>query len=276
MKKPLKILFIISFFPAFYILIRSSNAYFDGIGVFLQVKHGWRAFTDSIILWSWVMTVIPVLPVCLIYQIGYIGAAHNKGISIKNEFKPFATIIAIMIIVFIMTIFPLFILVPLGFVACRIVLFHNNTDKEPSVLAYADETIEYQNPVTGASTRILALYTTATVQIIDAVNNKLLIGTTLGHADEGNEEFRQIKSNHFVQAAFPMKGGRRLITFYKTDPAVTSAVLILNAEGEAFCSLTKPTETGLDMPEYTQGKKTSYKIIKTAPLTAQATITQKE
>ncbi|MCR5817031.1 MAG: hypothetical protein K6F91_09125 [Ruminococcus sp.] len=222
------------------------------------------------------MTIIPVLPVCLLYQIGYTRAAHNKGISIKNEFKLLAVIIALMITWFIIGIFPLFIRVPLGFVACGIVLFYNKTDKEPSVLAYADETIEYQNPATGASTRILALYTTATVQIIDAVNNKLLIGMTLGHADENNEEFRQIKSDHFVQAAFPMKGGRRLITFYKTDPAITSAAVILNAEGEAFCSLTKPTETGLDMPEYTQDKKTSYKSIKAAPLTAQATLTQKE
>ena len=104
MKTPLKVLFVISFFPAFYILIRSSDAYFNGIGVFLQVKHGWRAFTDSIFLLSWVMTVIPVLPVCLIYQIGFISAAYEKGISIKNEFKPLAVIIALMITLFIMAI----------------------------------------------------------------------------------------------------------------------------------------------------------------------------
>lgn len=85
-KKAAKITFFVSFVPYIIGLLVSISSIFFGVDFFGKV-YGWNAFAFTALVYlAFFSTMIPILPICLLYEIGYIvyrkfGPFDKKGLK---------------------------------------------------------------------------------------------------------------------------------------------------------------------------------------------------
>ena len=86
--KVLKIILIISSLPFIGLLLIGIYSMFFGFTFFFSTSYGIEAFLGSIFIIGWLLCIIPVLPICLIYQIFYLIrhlVKKNKQKNIEYE-----------------------------------------------------------------------------------------------------------------------------------------------------------------------------------------------
>ena len=77
------ILFILSFLPAILCFYWSIDAGINGTGngMLFPVRHGWEAFSETLVITSFLLTVFPAIPVAVIIQVKFI----KRAISIRKN-----------------------------------------------------------------------------------------------------------------------------------------------------------------------------------------------
>lgn len=81
-QKVAKILFLISFLPWIFVPVNGILGAIFGVGFFFNTCYGWDGFFLGVLGALFGMTLVPVLPVCLVYQICYI--IRNKVPAVKK------------------------------------------------------------------------------------------------------------------------------------------------------------------------------------------------
>ncbi|MBR5684467.1 MAG: hypothetical protein IKW96_14530 [Ruminococcus sp.] len=81
----LVLLFILSFLPAALCIYWSADAGINGTGgsMIFREKHGWEAFSETLFISSFLMTVFPVIPMAVIVQVKFI----KRIISIRKHYR---------------------------------------------------------------------------------------------------------------------------------------------------------------------------------------------
>lgn len=67
-----KVVNILSFVPIILIIISSFNSFGEGFSIFFGMVYGTDAFEYSMIVMIGLLIIIPILPMCLIYQIMFL------------------------------------------------------------------------------------------------------------------------------------------------------------------------------------------------------------
>lgn len=80
--KVAKILFLLSFLPWIFIPVNGILGAIFGVGFFFSTCYGWDGFLLGVLGALLGMTLIPILPVCLVYEICYI--VRNKVPVVKK------------------------------------------------------------------------------------------------------------------------------------------------------------------------------------------------
>lgn len=77
------ILFILSFLPAILCFYWSIDAGINGTGngMLFPVRHGWEAFSETLVITTFLLTVFPAIPVAVIIQVKFI----KRAISIRKN-----------------------------------------------------------------------------------------------------------------------------------------------------------------------------------------------
>jgi len=85
-KQRAKIVLWISLLPYVVLIVMGIWHAFFGFTFFSATYYGWEGFINSIFILGWACCVIyPVLPVCLIYQMGYLVYTVIKKRKMKKE-----------------------------------------------------------------------------------------------------------------------------------------------------------------------------------------------
>ncbi len=214
--KAAKIIFIISFLPAAAILLYAFYGLFFDVEVLFGYESGTTAFRDVILLFGLVFTCyIPVLPICLVYQIIYILRLRlcNKKPQMAGVGKMFAvTGIAAAVIIGIAA-FPT--------IRYYVQDYAENSAAQKMYYKYCDERIDYNTNVQQCGGVMGIKGQEHNCIMVD--HDRHRIGfiacdrpeyheIMLTDAAENTAEAERIKSEYYVQSVFPLEKGR-LITF---------------------------------------------------------------
>ena len=240
LSKILKIIFIISFLPAAGILLYAVYAIFFEVPILFGYGSGLRAFKDVIIVYTAALCIVPVLPVCLVYQLVYLlkkKSPHFEGMSGKKFFAIFGTASAVVIAA---ALFPMIRYdVSSLFEKRAAASMYRRCDEK---IDYNTHT-EYMGGVFGIKEQHYACI------MVD--NGRHIVGFIPGdlpgndyyeiklkNRTKNTAEFDRIGSEYYVQSIFPLEHGR-LITFYseKKVSHLTAAVIIEYDDGSAYYSL---------------------------------------
>ena len=87
-EKTLKILLYVSFLPYIFILVISIWSIFNGFTFMVGTTYGFKAFYESAIIYGFILcTEIPIIPICVFYEIFYLlrYIMNKKNKKIKEN-----------------------------------------------------------------------------------------------------------------------------------------------------------------------------------------------
>ena len=267
-----KILFYISFAPAALLLISSVISIWNGFPFLFSVDYGWDAFSGNIIIGVYAFfCIIPIFPVCMIYQTAYILREKVKAIKNISPAKFFGVIGAMTAAVIIIALFP-----EIKFRIDRAA----DSYFAQQMYKNADEKIDYHknniyvDGVFGIKEQknscVLIDYDEQTLGILTAEDIIGYFEIKMIPSTEGSYEAVKIKSEYFVQDIIPLKNGGRLVTFCRDSSYshFTSAAIlefgdgnILYADNITEKNSDSPLFTGLSWSEYYVGDDLKYSDI---------------
>ena len=75
----LVLLFILSFLPVILCFYWAIDAGINGTGngMLFPVRYGWRAFSETLVISSFLLTVFPAIPMAVIVQVKFIRRIIN-------------------------------------------------------------------------------------------------------------------------------------------------------------------------------------------------------
>lgn len=238
-QKAPKIIFILSFIPYLLVLISGIAAAIFGAGFFFTNYYGWDGFVLGVIISAMGMTtVIPIIPVCLIYQIAYILRHKIKAlgkISIKKYAAVFGVIIAVVAGAILLDTFSYDIRAA----------FKKSQAKE--MLSRAEERIEYDthdyvlDGVFGIEDvvhdTVLIDYDTFEVALLYEAGYDDYWSVKLEKTSPDSDVIRHIGEDYYVQAEIPLSApGKRLIGFAESgiNRHRTAAFILEMADGSVY------------------------------------------
>ncbi len=264
-KKIPKILFILSLIPYFLILIIGIISSFIGVSFFGEV-YGLGAFFLSIYSMIINFTMIPILPICLLYQIFYImrkRIKYFKNINIKKYIKV-SIVIGVTIII---------ILVTHTFSSEIKTYFLKK--KAENMIENSEEKIPYNKNEVYLDgifdipeiryDHILVDYDKLEIGVI--INNYLdeFWKVKLKKIKKNSKEYEHIVNDYFVQAEISLNSkGKKLISFYEGEyKCYTIAFLLIYEDGTIYYADNIlednfPRFTGLCFSEYSVSEGVKY------------------
>ncbi|MDE7363857.1 MAG: hypothetical protein K2N27_03060 [Ruminococcus sp.] len=84
-KKIPKIILILSFAPYVFVLLFSMYSAICGFTFFESTSYGFEAFTDSIVVISYLLCCYHIIPPCLIYQLVYLAVFVMKKRNVSKQ-----------------------------------------------------------------------------------------------------------------------------------------------------------------------------------------------
>ena len=237
MKKAGKILYILSFLPASALLVIAVVSMLTGISFFSSRAYGFSAFVLTLLNGIYTLCVIPVLPVCVVYQLSYLIAPRFKRYTNWIDKK-----IAVS-----------FFIVGIIAVGCVLILTHTSSisrffeeKNAQSFYDNADERInfrlneEHYNGILGIEEQktncMLLDYKSRTIGFLICVDYDKFYSYEMKECTADDEtELNGMR----IQAELPLADGGRIL-FFCPDEANrhrTSALLWITGKGEKYCRL---------------------------------------
>ncbi len=236
-----KIIFIISFVPYVMIPVYGLVCAFVGVDFFFSTCYGLEAFILGIIVAGYtLLLMVPVIPVCAIYQICYLlrnRITKFSNISLKKYVKLCIAVGAVLIIGLCLHTYSFEIgklieknkAIQMGKVAEEKIDFNTHTWYMSGVF----DIDEYQY------NQVFVDYDKCEVGILMGESFGEFWKIRLYETTKESDTYQHIVKNYFVQADIELHGpGERLVTFYKDDFAShrTIAMLLFFEDGKIYCA----------------------------------------
>lgn len=273
LSKALKIILILSLLPAAGILLYAVYAIFFEVPVLFGYSSGPGAFKDVIIVYTAALCIVPVLPVCLVYQLVYLlrkKSPHFNGMSGKKFFAIFGTASAVVIAA---ALFPMLRYnVSSLFEKRAAASMYRRCDEKIDYNTYT----EYMGGVFGITGQHYAcIMVDNSRHIVGFIPGDLPVNDyyeiKLKDSTRNAGEFDRICSGYFIQNIFPLEHGR-LITFYseKERSNLTSAIILEYDDGSVYFGLPakdkeKEWWLGISSTKYFYDNQVRYADINTVP-----------
>lgn len=235
--KAAKILFLISFLPWLFVPVNGILGAIFGVGFFFDTCYGWDGFLLGVLGALLGMTLIPILPVCLVYEICYI--VRNKVTVVKKvpAKKFYITVGAVCAAVAIAVLLHVF-----RYEIERV--YQKGSAKRMSKAA--EEQISFnENDISCDGILGIEEFTTDTI-FVDY--DKMQVGFLLGTVDEfwrvklkkttpDSEELTRLYQDYYVQAKIRLSDpGKVLYSFSLDDESrhQTVALLLITEDGTLY------------------------------------------
>ncbi|MDD6035535.1 MAG: hypothetical protein PUC30_04995 [Lachnospiraceae bacterium] len=238
--KAAKIIFLISFLPWLLIPVCGILGAIFGVGFFFSTCYGWDGFFLGVLGAVLGMTMIPVLPVCLVYEICYVLHSKVPRLRKVSTKKFFVSALVLCVVV-------------AGSVLAYV--FQNEIERTcekvsaKRLVGRAEVMIPY-GTYTSAPDGIYGIEEcTCETILIDYDRHEVgfLYNALLGEfhkeklrkadTEEENQEVMGMTGTGYVQAVVPLSTpGKRLVSFY-TEPDnshLTGALLLEMENGEVY------------------------------------------
>lgn len=263
-----KILFILSFIPYLLILIIGIKCAFNGITFIFNKVYGWEGFVLGVFSMLITFTLyIPIIPICLIFQIFYIFRKKIKifkNVNIKKYIKA-CLIIGISLIV--------------GLIVCSNsfeISRYFEKQNAKKMISNAEEKIGFnKNDIVVDGIFNMSEFQYSHILIdYDKVEIGMLINgdinefwkVKLKKTSKDSEEYKHIINDYFMQADVPLNyPGKRLISFYNSKDYIhrTIAFLLIYEDGTIYFvdnikENNAPRFTGLQWSEFFVGESVKY------------------
>ena len=238
--KVAKVFFILSYIvPVLIILLNGFlGLAFGADGLFGRELTGWDAFWDNI-FWSFlVLIIIPLIPLCIVYQIAYLLRRFVKPIREMSLAKYIIIIICICLVI-------------TGIVLLYAFRFEieeiTARNKAEHLLERADTVIEYNlnEPRRGGLydikecqyDRIMIDHDTMTLGVLYYSSFDDFRRYHLEEIAPDDESVRKCKEEYYVNAVFPLNDSSRLISFYPDGKSMkhrTIAFILETGDGKTY------------------------------------------
>lgn len=263
-----KIIFIISFLPYLLILGYGAICMFTGVSFFFSTSYGFEAFIIGILPALYFSTlVVPIVPVCAIYQICYLLRKKFKKTQIKKYIK--ICVITGCIIIGTIMIFSH------SFEIGRII----EKENAKQMIKNAEEKIGFNEndiKVDGIFnipeyrySHVLIDYDNVEVGMLLNADRDEFWKVKLKKTTKDSVEYQHIINDYYMQADIPLSyPGRRLISFYEDKSLMhrTIAFLLIYTDGTIyFADNIKEKDTGytrftgLHWSKFFVGENVKYK-----------------
>ena len=256
--KVIKILFKISFLPYILILLYGLGSAFWGLSFFFNTCYGFEAFALTVLFCLYFFTLmIPIIPVCLIFQIFYILKHRVKKFQTINTKKFFKIGLIIVCIVVI----PLLI----STYSFQIESFFQKISAK-NMSKNADEKIAYNknnylydvifNMPEYIHDHILIDYDKKEIGILMYSGYDEFWKVKLTKTSSDSTEYKHIINDYIVQAEISLNyPGKKLITFSPNQNIthITIAFLLIYEDGTMYLVDNVKEDgqyTGLDLLKY--------------------------
>lgn len=238
-----KIIFILSFIPYLLVLLAGIASAIWGAGFFYTSYYGWDGFVFGITIMLYqLLCMIPVIPVCFIYQLAYILRRKVKALG-KIGIKKYAGVFIVAGVV----------------IAGAILLdtFEYDIGKffekqqAKSMLKRAEEKITYDESSYHSGSGIFNIkdiiddtllidYDNFEVGLVYYVGYPEYWSATLSGTSPDSDIIRHMDKDYLVQAEIPLSSpGKRLISFYPNDEYsnhLTIAFILETEDGSVYCA----------------------------------------
>ena len=248
--KAAKVIFIISFIPGAAILPYAIYGIFFDVPILFGYESGLRAFCEVIVLYWFALCYIPVLPICLIYQIAYILRKKLPRFEKISRKKYLIGIAAVILVVIGIAAFP--------HLKYEVKDFSEKKAAQKMYYNDCDERIDFERNsqfIGGVMGIEEQQY-----QCIMVDHDRHMVGIIYGspveyaeinlkNSSENDRKIERIKSEYYVQTVIPLKNGR-LISFYNNEINWhrTIAMLLEYDDGSVYyASELRDKDTGYDM-----------------------------
>ena len=235
MKLSKKIL-ILSFIPYLLILLYGIISIFTGISFFYSTTYGSWAFVIGVIAVSYALTfMVPIIPVCMIYQICYLFRNTFKNVENKKYIKT-CLIVGLLVVGAI-------------FIYSHSFDIDKFFEKESAMqmIKNADEKIGFnESEIKIGGIFNIPEYTHSHILIdYDNMEVGMLLNSgldafwkvKLNNTTKDSSEYQRIINTYYMQADIPLSNpGKRLISFYEDKPNMhrTIAFLLFYNDGTIY------------------------------------------
>ena len=235
--KVAKILFLISFLPWIFVPINGILGAIFGVGFFFNTCYGWDGFLLGVLGALLGMTLIPILPVCLVYEICYIvrnKVPAAKKVSAKKFYITVGTVCGVVAVAVLLHVFRYEIEKVYETISAK------------SMIKNAEEQISFnENDISADGILGIEELTTDTV-FVDY--DKMRVGFLLGSVDEfwwvklekttaESEVLTRLYEEYYVQAKIRLSApGKVLYTFSVDEDSRhrTVALLLEASDGTIY------------------------------------------
>ena len=264
------ILFIISFVPYLLVLIYGIVGAFTGVSFVFNTVYGFDAFIIRSLSILYSMLVVPIIPVCLLFQVCYIlknKIKKYKNINSKKVIK-ICLIIGSILIGFVVTYFHTF----------EIEKYLEKVNAK-QMIKNAEEKIGFNknNVIIGGIFDIPEFEYNHILIDYDKKEIGMLLNTSIDEfwkiklekTTKNSSTYQHIINDYFMQVDVPLNyPGERLISFYENENLIhrTIAFLLIYKDGTIYVAdniKEKDTGftkfTGLQWSEFFVGKNIKFK-----------------
>lgn len=269
--KVVKTLFIISFLPYLLVLIYGIIRSFLGFPFLFTVIYGFDAFVFSIVYVLYTFTIIPVIPICLIFQVCYIlknKVKRFKNINTKKYIKVCGIIALILLSLLVINSYSYQIEKFIEKISAKQMV--NNAEEKISfdenniILDGIFDMPEYKY------NHILIDYDKKEVGILLFASGDEFWKVKLQKVTKANSTYQHIINDYLMQADIPLNyPGKRLISFCEDEEHehITIAFLLIYEDGTNYIadnikekgSRFNGRFTGLNASKFSIGENEKFK-----------------